>query len=139
MLLVWYHRKWSDEEASKTVATIPEVGSLLKIFADPTRLRIFLLLREGEACVCELATNLALAENLVSHHLSVLRKAQLVLDRRDVSDGRWVYYHLDPVALRQVQSTLNAVFDPTTLGTRTPTCGPTVLMPQRQSIPRKRS
>jgi ArsR family transcriptional regulator len=87
-------------------------------------LRIFLLLRRGEACVCEIAAQLELAENLISHHLRALREVGLVHDRRDPLDARWVYYHLSAPALGQVRAELGALFDPYTLGVRTPTCGP---------------
>jgi len=100
------------------------VAGVLRVLADPTRLRIYLLLRQGEACVCELAAALGLAENLVSHHLSVLRRAGLTRDRRDASDARWVYYQLDAAALGALFAELGALFDPRTLGTRMPTCGP---------------
>lgn len=100
------------------------MAGALRVLADPTRLRIYLVLRQGEACVCELAAALGLAENLVSHHLSVLRRAGLARDRRDASDARWVYYQLDAEALGSLFAELGALFDPRTLGTRTPTCGP---------------
>ena len=101
-----------------------DASALLRVVSDPTRLHIFLLLRDGETCVCELASTLGLAENLVSHHLGVLRRAGLVRDRRDPADARWVYYALDTVALSQCYEQVQAMFDPHTLGTRTPTCGP---------------
>ena len=97
---------------------------ILRALADPTRLRIFRQLREGEACVCEIAAELDLAENLVSHHLRVFRKIGLVHDRRDPSDARWVYYHLSTPALSRISIELGAMFDPRTVGVRTPTCGP---------------
>jgi DNA-binding transcriptional ArsR family regulator len=100
------------------------VASLLRLLSDPTRLRIFALLREGEACVCELASALGLAENLVSHHLGALRRAGLVHDRRDPSDARWVYYTLDAAELDRAHAAVSALFDPRTLGARVPTCGP---------------
>jgi len=105
-------------------ATSAELGRVLKALADPTRLSIFLLLREGETCVCELAGLVGHAENLVSHHLGVLRRAGLVCDRRDPSDARWVYYQLDAGALDRLGRQLGTLFDPNTLGMRTPTCGP---------------
>jgi len=109
-----------------------QVARLLRVLADPTRLRIYLLLRRGEACVCELAAELELAENLISHHLGVLRRAGLAHDRRDPTDARWVYYQLDVPTLERLAETFGALFDPRTLGTRTPTCGPAaLLMPQR--------
>ena len=98
--------------------------SRLRMLADPTRMRIFLFLRQGEACVCELASSLDLAENLVSHHLGVLRRAGLVSDRRDASDARWVYYTLDASELGRLREELGALFDPRTLGMRAPSCGP---------------
>ncbi len=106
------------------------MAAILRVLADPTRLRIFLLLRQGEACVCELATELGLAENLVSHHLGVLRRAGLTHDRRDSTDARWVYYRLDASALARLTADLGALFDPRTLGTRIPSCGPAALAPR---------
>ena len=97
---------------------------ILRVLADPTRLRIFRMLRAGEACVCEMAAELDLAENLVSHHLRALREVGLVHDRRDPSDARWVYYHLSTPALSRVRTELGALLDPYTIGMRTPTCGP---------------
>ena len=117
--------------ASTTIVVRPaeseaqlRVGDILRVLGDPTRLRIFRLLRNGEACVCEMATDLGLAENLVSHHLRALREAGLVHDRRDPSDARWVYYHLSAPVLGQIRAELGALFDPFTVGVRTPTCGP---------------
>ena len=109
-----------DAATSRALAVAP----LLRLLSDPTRLRIFLLLREGEACVCELASALGLAENLVSHHLGALRRAGLVRDRRDASDARWVYYTLDAAELERAHAVVSALFDPRTLGVRVPTCGP---------------
>ncbi len=113
---------------SSGLETEAQLGDVLRVLADPTRLRIFRLLRAGEACVCEMAAELKLAENLVSHHLRALREVGLVHDRRDRSDARWVYYHLSTPALARIRAELGALFDPFTLGVRTPTCGPAALI-----------
>ncbi|MDP2956420.1 MAG: metalloregulator ArsR/SmtB family transcription factor [Longimicrobiales bacterium] len=79
---------------------------LLGIFqalADENRLRILEVLRDGEHCVCELQSSLALAQSLLSHHLRALREAGLVRDRRE---GRWVHYALIPEALLEVEEAL---------------------------------
>ncbi len=114
--------------ARRAVAQIGEpadrVAGALRALADPTRFRLYLTLRRGEACVCELAKDLGLAENLVSHHLRVLRQIGIVHDRRDPTDARWVYYQLDATTLQTLFAALGALFDPQTLGTRLPTCGP---------------
>jgi ArsR family transcriptional regulator, arsenate/arsenite/antimonite-responsive transcriptional repressor len=62
-----------------------------KGLADPTRLRIAILMRDGELCVCDLTEILVLPQPSVSRHMANLRNAGLVEDRRD---GRWVYYRL---------------------------------------------
>lgn len=116
-------------------APVDRVAAALRALADPTRFRLYLTLRRGEACVCELAEELGLAENLVSHHLKALRRIGLVYDRRDPTDARWVYYQLDAATLTTLFAALGALFDPQTLGTRLPTCGPAaapqLVMPTR--------
>jgi DNA-binding transcriptional ArsR family regulator len=63
-----------------------------KALGDPTRLTLAVALRDGgELCVCDLSWVVERAENLVSHHLRVLRTAGLVRSRRD---GKMVMYAL---------------------------------------------
>ncbi len=60
--------------------------------SDPTRLMLAAALRDGEElCVCDLAWISGRAQNLVSHHLRVLRSHGLVTSRRD---GKLVMYSL---------------------------------------------
>ncbi|MGB0094339.1 MAG: metalloregulator ArsR/SmtB family transcription factor [Solirubrobacteraceae bacterium] len=55
-----------------------------KAIADPTRLVIAFALRDGgELCVCDLAWITGRAENLVGHHLRVLRSAGVAGSRRE--------------------------------------------------------
>ena len=61
-----------------------------KALGDPTRLMIAVALVDaGELCVCDLAWVAERPENLVSHHLRVLRTAELVHSRRE---GKMVRY-----------------------------------------------
>jgi DNA-binding transcriptional ArsR family regulator len=63
-----------------------------KALGDPTRVLIALALREGEElCVCDLGWITGRAENLVGHHLRVLREAGLASSRRE---HRIVFYSL---------------------------------------------
>lgn len=64
---------------------------VLKAVADPSRLRILKLLKEGELCVCEIMAALDRRQSSTSHHLSVLREAGLVRERKD---GKWSYYRI---------------------------------------------
>jgi len=61
----------------------------LKAAGDPTRTRILKLLEARELCVCQIQAVLGLAPSTVSKHLSVLRAAGLVDDRRA---GKWIHY-----------------------------------------------
>lgn len=61
----------------------------LRILADPTRLRLLLLLQEEELSVAEIQEVLGMGQSRISAHLSQLRQAGLVSDRRA---GKKIYY-----------------------------------------------
>lgn len=63
----------------------------LKAVADPTRLKIIKALSQDELCVCELMLLLNAQQSAVSHHLRILKDANLVLERRQ---GKWSYHRL---------------------------------------------
>jgi DNA-binding transcriptional ArsR family regulator len=65
-----------------------------KALGDPTRLTLAAALAgTDEACVCDLAWITERAENLISHHLRILREAGLVSGRRE---GKMALYSLTP-------------------------------------------
>ncbi len=68
-----------------------------KALGHPIRLRLLAALRAGPLCVCQMTVAVKLAASTVSEHLSELRKAGLITDRKD---GRWVEYRLSESALR---------------------------------------
>lgn len=61
----------------------------LKAMADETRQRILHLLQEKELSVTDLCAHFDLTQPTISHHLAVLRQANLVRTRQD---GKWVLY-----------------------------------------------
>ncbi|MBI2292747.1 MAG: winged helix-turn-helix transcriptional regulator [Betaproteobacteria bacterium] len=74
---------------------------LFKALADPTRVRIVMLLARPDAlccsaadqvCACDLERLLGLAQPTISHHMRTLVQAGLVEARKS---GRWVYYRLN--------------------------------------------
>ena len=68
-------------------------AQIFKALGDETRLRIMALLLGGqELCVCDLMAALDLPQSTVSRHLSYLRNAGLVDDRRQ---GIWMYYTIN--------------------------------------------
>lgn len=79
----------------KSSVRVPQALDLFKALADETRLLCLLLIeQEGELCVCELMAALALPQPKISRHLGQLRKAGLLLDRRQ---GQWVFYRIHPL------------------------------------------
>lgn len=69
--------------------------------ADPTRLRLLHLMKNGEICVCFLQGVLQTNQPKVSRHLAYLKKAGLVKARRQ---GKWMHYSLGNVepALKKI-------------------------------------
>jgi ArsR family transcriptional regulator len=63
--------------------------NLLRILADPTRLRLLLLLEQEELSVAELQEILGMGQSRISSHLAQLKRAGVVDDRRA---GKNVYY-----------------------------------------------
>ncbi|NMI00344.1 helix-turn-helix transcriptional regulator [Pseudonocardia sp. K10HN5] len=83
-----------------------ELARLFKAMGDPVRLRLLSLIAShsgGEACVCELSGVFDLTGPTISHHLKVLREAGLISGERR---GTWVYYRVDPDALRRLSAVL---------------------------------
>ena len=70
-------------------AHVEEAVRVLKLLAEPTRLRVVRALLHGEHSVGELAEHLGVRQAAVSQHLAKLRWAGLVTSRRD---GNRIYY-----------------------------------------------
>ncbi len=66
-------------------------ADICKTLADPNRLMILHLLRDGEKSVTQLIESLGLPQSNVSRHLAVLRERSLVETRRE---GTTIYYRL---------------------------------------------
>lgn len=68
---------------------MPSTINLLRLLADPTRLRLLLLLEQEELSVAELQQILGMGQSRISSHLAQLKRAGVVEDRRA---GKNVYY-----------------------------------------------
>ena len=78
------------------------LAGVLKVVADPTRLRLLSLIAsnpEGEVCVCDLTAPLGLSQPTISHHLKVMAGAGLVEREKR---GVWAYYRPVPDALENL-------------------------------------
>jgi ArsR family transcriptional regulator len=80
-----------------------ERARLVSVLMEPQRIKVLRLLRGGELCVCEIERSLCIPQNLVSHHLRVLREAGLVAARKE---GQFVHYSRVEERVRELTETL---------------------------------
>ena len=81
----------NDVATAQSTATLEDLDSVFKGFADPTRIRILSLLAAGVLCVCDLVDILRLPQPTVSRHLSYLRRTGLVEVTRE---AKFAHYRL---------------------------------------------
>jgi ubiquinone/menaquinone biosynthesis C-methylase UbiE/biotin operon repressor len=79
---------------------------LLRLLADPTRLRLLLLLDQEELSVAELQDILGMGQSRISTHLAQLKRAGVISDRRA---GKNVYYVADNSAQNGAQSRVREI------------------------------
>lgn len=89
-----------------TTCGCADVNLLFRAFSDRTRLRILQLVRGGEVCVGDLVKVLRVPQPTASRHLAYLRRAGLVVARKD---GLWSYYSLAPAEGRFHRSLLTCL------------------------------
>ena len=58
------------------------MGDAFKALADPTRRRILELLAQGDLTAGEIASHFEMTKPSVSHHLNILKSAELITDER---------------------------------------------------------
>lgn len=93
-----------------------DITQIYKALSEEMRLRILMLLTQGELCVCDLMAVLEEPQSKVSRHLAYLKHSGLIQGKRV---GTWMHYfvrdHLDDLAsahiefLKKVLSNLNWV------------------------------
>ncbi len=99
--------------SSKPAPSLKHLDALTEVYralADPTRLRILALLKDGEICVCHIHDSLKVPQPTASRHLAYLRRAGLVASRRA---GIWMHYTLvppqDPIIAAVLTAALHAL------------------------------
>lgn len=85
--------KGAAKVAMQTVSDYETCATRLKALADPDRLQIVNALLQGSKSVTALTSELKMPMDKVSHHLGVLRAANLV---RNAKQGKFVIYSLSP-------------------------------------------
>lgn len=93
------------ERLAEVIAAMPceeeilLLAELFKYLGEPSRMRILLLLSEGELCVCELSRALGASVSAVSHQLRILKQAHLVRSRRE---GKSILYSLSDAHVQTI-------------------------------------
>ena len=71
----------------------------LKALSDPIRREILNLLKSGPMAAGDIAARFDVTGAAVSRHLSVLKEAELIQDKRD---GKFIYYELNASVLEEI-------------------------------------
>ena len=89
-----------------------DLALLFAALADRTRLRLLNLMDGKEVCVCYFVEILGQSQPKISRHLAYLRRAGVVVARRE---GKWVHYKIvepnDHGAAQILRETLDALRD----------------------------
>lgn len=77
-----------------------------KALSDPTRREILALLRRGPMAAGDIVSQFDVSGATVSHHLSVLKDAGLVLDDKQ---GKYIYYELNMSVVDEILEWITAL------------------------------
>ena len=75
------------------------IQNTIKALSDPIRREILEMLKFGRLPAGEIAEKFPVSGAAVSKHLSVLREADLIRDRRE---GKYIYYELNASVLEEI-------------------------------------
>lgn len=113
-----------------------ELAAVSRALGDETRLRVLnVLVERGETCVCELMEMLATTQSNVSFHLTVLKNAGLIGDKKI---GKWMFYRIDLEALERHLATLRAMFNKKRLAAARPGASIFTLCCREDAVPLSR-
>lgn len=77
------------------------MGDVFKALSDPTRRKILELLRERPLTAGEISDEFQISKPSISHHLTILKNSQLVIDERQ---GQNIIYSLNMTVFQEVMS-----------------------------------
>jgi ArsR family transcriptional regulator len=90
----------------KSITELKKVVGFLEIISEENRFKILCLLKNGEKCVCDIWRCLKLPQNLVSHHLKVLKNFGLISSKKI---GLKVFYKLNQKVVKKYLKELNKI------------------------------
>ena len=75
------------------------IQTTMHALADPTRREILNLLKGGRLSAGEIAEHFSITAAAISRHLSVLKEADLIRDKRE---GKYIYYEMNASVLEEI-------------------------------------
>ena len=78
---------------------MPDQNSVFKALSDPSRRKILQMLREKDLTAGEIANSFNISKPSISHHLNLLKQANLVIDERQ---GQNIYYSLNVTVFQEL-------------------------------------
>ena len=77
------------------------MNTLFKALKDPTRRKILMMLREKDLPAGEIADAFDISKPSISHHLDILKQAELISGERD---GQFIRYTINTTVLEETAS-----------------------------------
>ncbi|MFQ6087683.1 MAG: ArsR/SmtB family transcription factor [Candidatus Methanofastidiosia archaeon] len=87
----WEENLEGERQKIPKTSELKRLNQIFKVLSHPTRLRIAYHLSKRDFCVCELVYLLQEERNVVSYHLTTMRKKKLI---KAYMKGGWKYYQL---------------------------------------------
>ena len=81
--------------------------NVFKALADPNRRKILELLKNGSMSVTDLLEHFDFTQASLSHHLDILKRANLVIAERQ---GQFIYYSLNLSVFEEISKTMFNLF-----------------------------
>lgn len=77
------------------------MNNLFRALNDPTRREILELLKEKDLTAGEIADNFEMSKPSISHHLDLLKQAELILS---IKKGQFIHYSLNMTVMDEVMA-----------------------------------
>jgi len=87
---------------------LPDQNNIFKALSDPNRRKILQLLKERDMTAGEIADFFNISKPSISHHLNLLKQANLVIDERQ---GQSISYSLNTTVFQEVLSFFLNIID----------------------------
>lgn len=88
-------QKLESESNNVSNDRVIEISNFCKVFSSPLRVKIALILTNGDLCVCEIVSILKEKQNLVSYNLSIMKKNRIV---NSYNQSKYKYYRIEKAA-----------------------------------------